>query len=257
MSIQEYYKNYDEDERLFKDAAHRVEYDTTIAVLEKYLTEGISLLDIGAGTGNYSYYYKQKGLHVTALEYSDANVQILKSKNDRLDEANKIRIEQGDARNLDIFSDNSFEAVICMGPIYHLGDREDKLKCIEECRRVLKPGGTLAVAYLNRQAMYLRSLMTSVSNIDDVDVNLLLDKEKVTEGVFKFDSPEYMEDLLTECHLNIRQNVSTDGISYIMADKINAYSHEQYKKFLHNHLLTCDEKHILGYSLHGLIIARK
>jgi len=54
MTIQEYYKSYDEDERLLKDYSHRIEYDTTLEMIRKYSGNVKTILDIGAGTGLYS-----------------------------------------------------------------------------------------------------------------------------------------------------------------------------------------------------------
>jgi hypothetical protein len=52
-------------------------------------------------------------------------------------------------------------------------------------------------------------------------------------------------------------NVATDGISNLLEDMINDMNDEDYETWLNYHFLTCEEKSILGYSLHGLWIGRK
>lgn len=49
----------------------------------------------------------------------------------------------------------SFDVVLCLGPMYHLLKDEDRIKCIDECLRVLKPDGILAIAYINIYAQYV------------------------------------------------------------------------------------------------------
>jgi len=60
--LNNYYNNYDEESRLIKDKAHRIEYITTTKYIEKYLKSGDKILEIGAGTGRYAINYAQKDI---------------------------------------------------------------------------------------------------------------------------------------------------------------------------------------------------
>jgi len=57
--------------------------------------------------------------------------------------------EPGDARTLR-FPDRSFDAVLLLGPLYHLRDRADRLAALGEARRVLRPGGVLLAGAISR-----------------------------------------------------------------------------------------------------------
>ena len=57
--VQEVYQRYDEDSRLNKSQAARVEFLTAVRYIEKYLTPGAKILDVGAGAGEYSFYFTQ------------------------------------------------------------------------------------------------------------------------------------------------------------------------------------------------------
>ncbi len=46
-------------------------------------------------------------------------------------------IRQGDARRLD-FESHSMDAVLSLGPLYHLPERSDRIRALKETRRVLK-----------------------------------------------------------------------------------------------------------------------
>ncbi|MBZ9634097.1 hypothetical protein [Clostridium sp. FP1] len=50
-SILEYYENYDEEARLIKDNAHKIEFITTMHYLDKIVKPGARILEVGAGTG--------------------------------------------------------------------------------------------------------------------------------------------------------------------------------------------------------------
>jgi ubiquinone/menaquinone biosynthesis C-methylase UbiE len=65
--------------------------------------------------------------------------------------------EVGDARGLPQ-EDASADAVLLLGPLYHLVEREDRLACLREARRVLRPGGIVWVAGISRFASLFDSL---------------------------------------------------------------------------------------------------
>src|SRR6185295_15870885 len=60
----------------------------------------------------------------------------------------------GDARRLEA-ADNTADAVLLLGPLYHLTEREDRVKALSEAFRVLKPGGVLLAAAISRFASFL------------------------------------------------------------------------------------------------------
>ena len=75
-----YKKTYDEDERLTKDNAHKLELITTTTYIDKYLKKGAKILEVGAGTGAYSIHYARQGYEVDAIELSEDNLSLLKAK---------------------------------------------------------------------------------------------------------------------------------------------------------------------------------
>ena len=74
-----FYNKFNEDKRL--DRRHgQVEFLTTIKYIEDYLSDNDSIIDIGAGAGRYSLYFKNKGYDVTAVEYVRPNIGKIKAK---------------------------------------------------------------------------------------------------------------------------------------------------------------------------------
>lgn len=151
LGIEKYYEGYDEDSRLIKDNSHRVEFITTTHILDEKIKAGSKILDVGAGTGRYSSYYFNRGNKITALDIVPKNVEIMEEKFKAV-KSEDLEIRLGDAKDLSLFESNTFDVVLCLGPMYHLLNYEDQIKCIDECLRVLKPDGILAVAYINRYA---------------------------------------------------------------------------------------------------------
>ena len=110
-----YNDSCNEDVRL--DSKHgQVELLTTTKYIEEYLKPDSKILEVGAATGRYSLYYAKKGFNVTAIEYVDHNVEILKSKiTDEMD----IIAEQGDGCDLSRFEDNTFDIPLVFAALYH------------------------------------------------------------------------------------------------------------------------------------------
>ena len=115
-SILKYYEEYDEDKRLFKSNMNKLEFITTIEKLNSIIKSGDKIIELGAGTGNYSFYYNDKGHEVVALDIVLKHVEIIEQK---IKEKNskKIKTYLGSAIDLSEFSDESFDVVLCLGPM--------------------------------------------------------------------------------------------------------------------------------------------
>ena len=127
--VQEVYQRYDEDSRLNKSQAARVEFLTTVRYIEKYLTPGAKILDVGAGAGEYSFYFARKGFHVSALELADANIAAFRAK---MTDDDPINLVQGNAMDLSRYENHSFDVVLLFGPLYHLHEEGDKCHISQE-----------------------------------------------------------------------------------------------------------------------------
>lgn len=66
-------------------------------------------------------------------------------------------ITQGDARHLQVASTIA-DAILLLGQLYHLVERSDRLKALEESRRILKPRGVLLAASIRRFASLIDGL---------------------------------------------------------------------------------------------------
>ena len=131
-------------DRLMKKHPH--EKYITVHMMDRYIQPGRSILDIGGGPGHYSIHYAKIGHPVTLLDLSDENVRFAKKKARQY--GVKITALQGDALDLSRFPDESFDTVFLMGPLYHLMNEENRIRAIQEAKRVLKPGGYLFSSFI-------------------------------------------------------------------------------------------------------------
>ena len=119
------YTEYDEDTRLVSDRGHNLEYLTTMRYIQKFLKPGAKILEIGAATGRYSITLAKMGYDVTAVDLTPKNVEVMKSKSKRLKNFNCM---VGDALDLSMFEDKTFDMVLNLGPMYHLFNKKIKIK---------------------------------------------------------------------------------------------------------------------------------
>ena len=147
-ALQEYYGSYNEDGRLLSRHGS-VEFLTTMRYIEKYLTPGMRVLEIGAATGRYSHTLARQGYKVDAVELVQHNIDIFNA-NTQSDE--DIRIFQGNAKDLFMLSDNTYDITLLLGPMYHLFTVTEQREALSEAIRVTKKGGTVFAAYCGNDA---------------------------------------------------------------------------------------------------------
>ena len=103
---------------------------------------GASVLDVGCGGGFLSNHLARSGYRVTGLDASRESLVVAT----RHDATHTVKYEQGDALGLP-YADASFDAVCAMDFLEHVEEPE---RVIEECSRVLRPGGIFFFHTFNR-----------------------------------------------------------------------------------------------------------
>ena len=259
--ILQYYDSYDEDGRLTRDNAHKVEFITTTHILDSVIPENCKILDLGAGAGRYTFYYAEKGHAVTAIDLSSHNVQIMEDNMAKSSTKPHVEIYQGDARNLDFLTRESFDVVLCMGPIYHLKSAEERIACIKGCLAKLKSGGILAIAYINKVAVCLSEIRRGNKEFlqgESITHILTSGAEFGDErDCFYFTSSGEIDGIMRDFEVDSLANAATDGFAYLMPDMINSFTAEEYQAWLNFHLRTCCDPTIVGAGLHGLFVGKK
>ena len=254
-NIIEYYNKFNEDKRLSRRHGI-VEFSTAINYILKYLKEMDSpkIIDIGAGTGAYSIYLSEKGYDVTAVELVKHNLKTLESKK------SNVKTFLGNAVDLQKFSDNSFDLVLLFGPLYHLIKKEEKIKALNEAKRIVKDSGIIMISYYMNEYAILTYGFKENNILDSLKNNLVDKSYHITPKDTDLYSMVRLEDIneLNEITgLKRIQILAQDGPSDYIRPIINKMDDETFKVYLDYHLSTCERYELLGSSSHVLDIVKK
>ncbi len=260
--IEAYYNKFNEEKRL--DSRHgRVEFNTSMMYIHDYINEcryrgiadsNIHILDIGAGTGRYSVPLADEGYDVTAVELVKHNLGILKAKK------SSVNARQGNALNLSKFPENFYDVTLLFGPMYHLFDENDKLKALNEAKRVTKKGGVILVAYVMNEYGVITYAFKE-RNILDVmkDKRLTDDFHTInsTKDLYDYVRIEDIDRLNSRCEGIERIKIlSPDGAANYMRPFLNKLSEEEFTYFLDYQLAICERADLIGAGAHTVDILR-
>jgi ubiquinone/menaquinone biosynthesis C-methylase UbiE len=142
-----HYEGIREEHRLTGGLAE-LELVRTREVLRRHLPPPPArVLDVGGGTGVHARWLLADGYQVHLVDLTPRHVERARAE---LAGAG-LTAAVGDARRLDP-PDASFDAVLLLGPLYHLDERADRAAALAEACRVVRPGGLVAAAAISRFA---------------------------------------------------------------------------------------------------------
>jgi SAM-dependent methyltransferase len=108
------------------------------------------MLEIGAATGRYTLPLCRRGYAVTAVDVSAALLEECRRRLTAQQLREPVRFVVADARDLRAVADTEFDAVLLMGPLYHLVFEQDRRQALRQAIDRLRPGGLLFSAFLSR-----------------------------------------------------------------------------------------------------------
>ena len=153
-----YYNRGREQNRLTQEAG-KLELARTQEIILRYLPKPPStVLDIGGGAGVYALWLAQNGYTVHLVDLMPLHIEQATKASESQPENPLASARVGNALQLD-FPDASAEAILLLGPLYHLTERSQRVRALREAYRVLKPSGVLIAATISRFASFLDGLM--------------------------------------------------------------------------------------------------
>lgn len=138
-----------------------LEFAVNLHYMKRHLAQKSRLLDIGAGPGKYAMKLAEWGHSLTLADLTPLMVELATAKAAEL--GLEERFDGGfhvcDACDLSAFADESFDAALMLGPLYHLQDASKRQAAARELHRVVKPGGLVFVAFRSRVNQLVNALL--------------------------------------------------------------------------------------------------
>jgi len=245
-----------------------LEFARTQALLERHLPAPPAVVaDVGGGPGRYAVWLAERGYRVHLIDPVPLHVdQALAAAGGRSGAA-LLSAEVGDARSLRL-PDSSADAVLLLGPLYHLPERADRLQALTEARRVCRRGGVVIAAAISRFASTLDGLRGGY--LEDPAFaavaagDLRHGRHRNPTGDPAYFTTAYFhrpEDLAAECAaagLTHEATLAVEGAAWLLPDLDARLSDTRRRAALLAALASLEtEPTLLGVSAHLLTVARR
>lgn len=147
--VKSYYdQNAQQEWNRLSNPYNQIEFKSTLRLIANYFPPDGKVCDIGAGPGRYSIELLKQGYATTLFDLSTKELSLASEKINELGLTAEDYV-CGDARDLSRFDADCFDALLVLGPLYHLHEAEDRQKVYRETSRIIKPGGIVLFSYIN------------------------------------------------------------------------------------------------------------
>ena len=225
------------------------------------------VLDVGGGAGAYSFWLAELGYEVHLVDPVPLHVERARAASAGRAHGRLASAEVGDARALS-FGDRRADAVLLLGPLYHLTEPADRASALREALRVLRPGGVLLAAAISRFASLVDGLRGAL--FDDPVFASIVERDLAT-GQHRndtgnpryfttafFHDPAGLAEETAAAGFGLVDVVAVEGPAASMPDFDRRFSDAATRERLLAFLRTVEsEPALLGASPHLLAIARR
>jgi ubiquinone/menaquinone biosynthesis C-methylase UbiE len=264
-NIIKYYDLGKEARRLF-DGVGQLEFLRSKELISKHIGKSSGkILDIGGGTGPYSFWLANKGHAVYLIDPVSLHIEQAKEKSSKAQ--NPLQhIAIGDARELK-FANNFFDIVIMFGPLYHLTKEKDRIKALQEAKRVLLPGGLVFVVGISQFASTMNGFFENF--VQDSDFVAIMQQDLINghhrnptvKDCFTnayFHHPEKLKQEVKESGLLLKNLYAVESFGWLIPDFDAKWSDPKFRKLLLETIKTVEQDNsIMGISSHIMVIAQK
>jgi ubiquinone/menaquinone biosynthesis C-methylase UbiE len=245
-----------------------LEFVRTQVLLERYLPASpATIADIGGGPGRYTVWLAERGYRVHLIDPVQLHIEQAEAALKGGTLVTQASAEVGDARQLRL-SDESVDAVLALGPLYHLPMRDDRLQALAEASRVCRVGGVVIAAAISRFASTLDGLRGGYLE-DPVFAAVAAEDRRDGQHRNPTRNPAYFtrayfhrpEELAAECSsvgLTHEATLAVEGPGWLLPDLEARLTDERRRSVLLEALAELEaEPTLLGVSAHLLTVARR
>jgi SAM-dependent methyltransferase len=240
----------------------RIEFARTQELLQRFLpSPPARVLDVGGGPGAYASWLAERGYAVRLVDPVPLHVEQAAAAGKRYGFSAVL----GDARHLDE-PDDAYEAVLLLGPLYHLTEHGDRVRALEEAKRVVRPGGIVVAAAISRFASLfdgLRQGFLAAPEFRRIVARDLADgQHRNPEGradwftTAFFHHPSQLSQEIADAALDLEALLGVEGPGWLMRDDL--WDDDEGREAI---LLAAraveSEPTLLGLSAHLLAVARR
>ena len=250
-----------------------IEFERTKELLLENLPKPPAVIyDIGGGYGEYSWWLASLGYTVHLFDISEKNIEMSEILGNEYPKYTLAAAEVGDARDINR-PNNSADAVLLMGPLYHITEKAERLACINECRRLLKKNGYLFTAAITPYATLLwattvygknNQLLEEDSFMDMVSHELLTGEHiRSNKSAYRgignshFHSADELKSELSSCGYTATRIHGVVGAAWLAPNIDELWKNPSSKAALMKSVRMLDEREdIIGLSTHLLGISK-
>ncbi|MDP4261167.1 MAG: class I SAM-dependent methyltransferase [Bacteroidota bacterium] len=264
--IKEHYAKEVEKDRLELEL-FKLEGIRTKQIISRFLTaKSMNIADIGGGAGYYAFWLQAMGHSVTMIDLAPKNIE-LANEYSRKTGIQLTKCQAGDATSLDL-PDDQFDLVLLLGPLYHLINKEERVKALSEAKRIAKPGGYILSAVISRYASlfdgFNRNLI--VDNrfqkllLDDLDTGIHVNEPDHSEyfTTAYFHTPAEIKEEVTESGLQLDKLIAVESFGWIIDGFSEKSQNESFMKLLHQLISKVETNDdLIAMSPHIIAVAKR
>lgn len=262
--VRYYTEMWDEDARL-RSGLNELEFVRTQEIIRRHLPEGtLRILDVGGGGGVHAEWLLADGHLVHLVDPVQRHVDDAQS---RLGALAAFSGEIGDARSLPA-ENGLFDAVLLMGPLYHLQDRNDRDSAWREATRTVAPGGIVIGAAISRFTSLFAGLAERV--IFDSEFRGIVAQDLATglhDNVTRnndyfttayFHRPEELKQEATAAGLRVLEVLGVEGLAALLPQLSDDWNDPERREIIVESARAIEsEPSLLGLSPHLLLVAQR
>lgn len=174
-----------------------IEFERTKEILREQLPPAPAVIyDIGGGYGEYAWWLASLGYEVHLFDLSETNIKMSNELSEEYPGCKLRCAEVCDARSVPR-PNKSADAVLFMGPLYHIVEHDERITALKECYRILKDSGLIFSAALTPYSVILH--LITVYRDERRRKSIALEKPDVIKMIER--------ELADGCHINPERKI--------------------------------------------------